>query len=154
MRIRLGSLALGFWAVMSTCGYTPSLLGDDEPKPLGYIELADTTEQHRCLRFEAALRKWIPKLKLLNWKITAICGVPDQWKNNSVGLHGASAVDVVHLTAAVWFNPKSDKDPEMVVTHELTHIVMAEVREGGSLILEERAVYTISELMYAGRDNN
>ena len=67
--------------------------------------------------------------------------------------YGASSVDVVHRVATVWFNPKSDKDPELVVPHELTHVIMAEVREGGSLVFEERAVYTISELIYAGRDN-
>jgi len=154
MKIRVGSLVLGIWAVLTTCGYTPSLLGDDAPKPSGYIELTDATEQHRCLRFEAVLRKWIPKLKLSDWNVTPICGVPEQWKDNSDGLHGASSVDVVHRVATVWFNPKSAKEPELVVVHELTHVIMAEVREGGSLVFEERAVYTVSELMYAGRDNN
>lgn len=152
MKIRVGALVLGMSCLFLTCGYVPLRATDDGSAAI-MASLPDPIQQHRCLRALEAGKKWVPKLKLSDWDIELHCGVPDEWKDKSEGLHGASSIDAPHRKGIVWFNPASEKDPELVIIHELTHFVIQEVVESKSLMIEERAVYTLSELMYAGKDN-
>ena len=150
MRIRVGVAALALSALFLTCGYTPSMRGDDSVP--GLKALQDPTEQHRCLYAVSAAQKWVVKLKLSDWDISLVCGVPKEWADRSEGLHGASQIDAPHRTGIVWFNPKSEKDPELVMIHELTHFVLQQAVESNSLMVQEQAVYLLSELMYKGRN--
>jgi hypothetical protein len=152
MRLSKWLVALTFSALLLTCGYTPSIRGDSNVTPEGFLALAEPSQQRACLRAAVFFEKWKPRLKLSDWSIHFICGVPDDWKDRQDGLHGASRVDASHQGGTLWFNPTSDKDPEIVVIHELTHFVIQEIVESQSLMVEERSVYNLAELIYKGRD--
>ena len=133
-------------AAVLTTAATPAA---DPPRiPTPPTALLETREEKaHCTRAGAEINHWVKKLRLEDWKIELVCGIPEipEWANSIV--HGASRADATTRSATVWINPRSSKKPGEIVVHELLHLVMAEVRESKSNLIEERAVWLLGELL-------
>ena len=148
-RARVAGLAVLLGLVTSAL----SSQDTEVPKPGHYAEL-NPEAQTKCLQAAVAFHKWVPRLRLRDWRLSLNCGVPPWWKGDSDGLHGVTMIQVTDRAAETWFNPASDKDPELVMIHELTHVVLQEAEALQSNIQDERAVFMLAELIYAGRNNS
>lgn len=133
-----------------------TVTGTDRKLPTNYTNLETLDEKTRCMRADDAVVKWQRKLRLQGYDLDVICGIPEEWKRDhdaSAVIYGASNYDVTHLVGRVWINPgTTDKDVELVVIHELLHALVNEAIGSNSLMVQERVVYTLAELVYLGRD--
>lgn len=111
--------------------------------------LAEAAEQSKpapCAgeNVEAIGRQWQKKLRLDDWRITYICGMPAAKRATN---YGVSATSTDTREALVLINPEiTDREfIREVVLHELLHVLLYEVKLAQSQQVDEQVVRAVSE---------
>ena len=109
-------------------------------------------EARNCRAAGVAMDKWEKKYRLQDWKIELVCGVP-AFMEGKPGVHGITQWNSQQRSATVWINPKSPFPPERIVIHELAHILLGEVRETQSPLIEERITWLLGDIIWDGESH-
>lgn len=111
--------------------------------------LAEAAEQNKpapCAgeNVEAIGKQWQKKLRLEDWRIAYICGMPASKRKTN---YGVSATSADTREALVLINPEitNREFVREVVLHELLHILLFEAKLAQSQQVDEQVVRAVSE---------
>lgn len=98
---------------------------------------------------EAIGKQWQKRLRLDDWRITYICGMPAAKQATN---YGVSATNADTREALVLINPEiTDRElVREVVLHELLHVLLYEVKMAQSQQVDEQVVRAVSETILCG----
>lgn len=102
--------------------------------------------RHRNL--ERLMYEWQAVLSLRDWEIDLVL----EQDEDEPDAHGTVDYDINERTATIHVRPRV-KDPELVLVHELLHLIFAPFTADLTSIYEEQAIESLSKALVALKRN-
>lgn len=109
----------------------------------------------KCDQAEEKIKDWGRRLRLNMWTIGLICGSPveeaREAKERGLEFQGATQTANEDYVALIWINPDGSEPVELVVIHELTHILLTDYRIAYSKDTDERVTRVLARNIFNAR---